>query len=263
MDRNTLLIRAYNDYNSTKAKQFCTSKCKLPLIDLLTFLKDTDYFVSTVEMQISRCAFWPELEQYAGSDDYGVLSSVLGMPGLVPSMVVTIGNRALAWKKDYESSSAFVSEILAYCEEKHTDAMGKIEENPVARGCSSLFSLVGFSKDRGPSLLQLATKFIKRENKISGGVNVSSEALLSELQRAFPMHAKELLHSIVELIESSNDSGSIVDIPAVIKFCYPLGFAFKVKTILGNLVFKDKFVPTDVSEQLYAKASKQLTTSLR
>jgi hypothetical protein len=46
------------------------------------------------------------------------------MPGIVPAMMTAVSNRALSWKKDYESSAAFISEILAYCEEKHGRGSG-------------------------------------------------------------------------------------------------------------------------------------------
>ena len=192
-----------------------------------------------------------------------MISSTLGMPGLTSSMLATVGNRALAWKKDYENNFAFVSEIFAYCEEKYSSFMRQPDDLEVAQDCTSLFSLVNISKDNPQSLIHEATRLIKRENKSSSGDSVTSDALYEHLKHVFPLHSKDLLKSIVKLLETSTDSGATVDIQAVIKFCYPLGFSFKVKTMLGNLVFKDKFLPTDVTLNLYAKISKQLTISLR
>ena len=68
------------------------------------------------------------------------------MPGVVPAMMTAISNRALAWKKDYESSAAFISEILAYCEEKHSrgraDDSTEAAPAQIQRDSTSLLSLV-------------------------------------------------------------------------------------------------------------------------
>ena len=119
------------------------------------------------------------------------------------------------------------------------------------------------STEHTKSLIRETTRCLGREKKSSGSETVSNECFLQHLKHVYPLHSKDLLASVVALVETPTESGAVVTQAAITRFCYPMGFSFKIATMLGNLVFKDKFTPIEYTESLYVKVSKQLTTSLR
>ena len=119
------------------------------------------------------------------------------------------------------------------------------------------------SNDQTKSILRETSRCLAHEKRTTGFESVSNETLLDHFKHVYPLHSKALLSSIVFLTETPTDSGAVVTMAAMIRFCYPMGFSFRISTMLGNLVYKDKFLPTEYTESLFAKVSKQLTTSLR
>ena len=188
----------------------------------------------------------------------------MGIRNLGVSLFGAIQARVLSVFRNFDDQYCTVGELIDYCTERgkiplldeHTDANLTIEadkeqndddsENKIKDQASCLRDLLSTSV-ASPSILQHTQRLLK---KTTGGKGTSDtiekDALLKYLYEHFGLRTSlSYLNSLLYLVEEPSTSElSLIRLSSILKFCYPFGYTFKVRTVLGSFYYYNKFIPT-------------------
>ena len=77
---------------------------------------------------------------------------------------------------------------------------------------------------------------------------VEKEGLLKYLYEHLGLYvSRDYLNSLLYLMEEPSTSTiEVIKLSSILQFCYPFGYTFKVRTVLGSVYYRDKFSPTGI-----------------
>ena len=185
----------------------------------------------------------------------------MGIRNMGVRLLEAIQARVLSYLGIHDSQYCTVGELIVYCTERgkisvvdsgvdlhsKTDAsnVDNDEEDKIRDQAGYLQSLL-CSSSTSTSLLQRTQIYMKKLGAKFTVEVVEKDGLLKYLYDYFGLtFTREYLNSLLYLIEEPSISGSAqIKLSNVLKFCYPFGYAFKVRTVLGSVFYRDKFSPT-------------------